>query len=66
MTKKDYIIIAKAINEAMSLRDETLNPTIEAMALKTFVHCLLPKLQADNPRFEASKFIAMSGITLEF
>ena len=66
MTKKDYIIIAKAINEAMALRDESLSLNNQTRTIKTVLLCLIPLLQRDNPRFEASKFLAACNLTLEF
>jgi hypothetical protein len=46
MTKKDYIIIAKAIKNL----DASQNAKVK------FIEALLPALLADNPRFDAQRF----------
>jgi hypothetical protein len=66
MTKKDYIIIARAIREAMALRDEALSLHPQTMAIKTVCYTLIKEMQKDNPRFEASKFLAACEIELNW
>lgn len=52
MTRKDYVLIAEAINESMRLTDDR-----EAqLVLSGLVTNLQDRLKADNPRFDVARF----------
>lgn len=56
MTKKDYIIIAKAINE-MYLGHKDWVRNLEQVGNK-----FAETLKADNPRFDTERFLTACGI----
>lgn len=55
MTKKDYIIIAEAINGSLLQND-----LLDSFMLK---NRLVKALKADNPRFDEQRFIKACGFT---
>lgn len=60
MTKKDYILIAKAVKEA---RDDVQNaPHNEKYIVSTVAFALARELEKDNSRFDRQKFIEACGI----
>lgn len=57
MTKKDYIIIAKAVNKALSSLTYTSVDTQEAYrCLTTVAESLAYELKLENSKFNESKF----------
>lgn len=52
MTRKDYILIAKAI-EGVS---DTLHPSDDSVSLRRVITALADAFRYDNPRFDAERF----------
>mgnify|MGYP001581387785 FL=1 len=60
MTRKDYIVIARAIARACT---RPINPD----QLSGVVHCadaLADELKRDNPRFDRGRFLKACGVRL--
>jgi len=53
MTRKDYLLIAKAI----STERQTSNALDEGFDVQRLLHQLCLKLEADNPMFNSDRFI---------
>ncbi|KQR67855.1 hypothetical protein [Rhizobium sp. Leaf341] len=63
MTRKDYVLISKAIKRAVD-QWSGLTPErgdVEA-ALSDLASDLAGELAADNPRFEANRFLSACGL----
>lgn len=58
MTKKDYVLIASAINEAMMWGGEEQKDGVRLTA--QFIET---KLEANNDRFDCDRFLTACGIT---
>lgn len=60
MTRKDYVVIAKALNEqivyARSLTDTGRERQAIEQAVKNVVHYLCPIFNDDNPNFDEDRF----------
>jgi hypothetical protein len=56
MTRKDYVMIAEAIQGAVNYEQNFNNNEAGADALKKFSVMLSALLMADNPRFDANRF----------
>ena len=62
MTKKDYVLIARAINfTRFELRQHLSNKEMGA-GVDRVVEELVKELQNENPRFNRSKFIEACGL----
>ncbi len=57
MTKKDYIVIAQSINEAIEMEGDVkrVNPVIEHI-----IDTLVIEFQIDNPLFDEERFREMA------
>jgi hypothetical protein len=65
MTKKDYIVIAKAVNKAyISLSYASVNMGETKRSLQTVADALAYELKLENARFDSNKFIEACGIPL--
>ncbi len=56
MTRKDYVMIAEAIQGAVNYEQNFNNNEAGADAIKKFSVMLSALLMADNPRFDANRF----------
>lgn len=59
MTRKDYALIAKAINRARGY--ETLEREHKAGYVELTAEILAAMLEDDNPRFDKARFIEACG-----
>jgi hypothetical protein len=60
MTRKDYILIAAALNKAREFLESNGDSTV---GFAVTVESLTADLQADNARFDAARFInACNGV----
>jgi len=57
MTRKDYELIASALNDSKDLHAQASRDTI-----RKIVDLLIPKLTQDNPNFDVNKFKKACGI----
>ena len=65
MTKKDYEIIAQAINEAMVVdHDEAMVDHDEFYHVNNVVVGIATALERENPRFNKEKFLKAAWCTL--
>jgi len=58
MTKKDYILIARALNDAKPFPDKGGAYS----AWKMSVTCIREALESENSHFDRSKFLAACGV----
>jgi hypothetical protein len=56
MTRKDYVMIAEAIQGAVNYEQNFNNNEAGADAIKKFSVTLSALLLADNPRFDVNRF----------
>lgn len=64
MTRKDYELIARAINEARYILPLPADDHAADMMGATFdviIGTLAKRLHGDNPRFDAARFVAVCG-----
>ena len=54
MTRKDYVLIAKAIAKAYTISDNHVD-AVDTIAFVT--ECIADALADDNPRFDRARFI---------
>lgn len=59
MTRKDYIIIAKAIRQS---KDESNGAVIELEAVKNTAENIASELQGDNGNFNKERFLTACGV----
>lgn len=62
MTKKDYELIAKRFNTALSYYRKPENSNIRGEAIELFAYQLSDDLMYTNPRFDRNKFLQACGI----
>ena len=60
MTKKDYIVIAKVINEELKQWDKGLTPQVIS-SINNIALALSNVMADDNPRFNRDKFFDACG-----
>ena len=58
MTRKDYVLVAEAIN---SVRCETREAGRDDLPVFSVAHRLAHRLKLDNPAFERARFMAACG-----
>ncbi len=63
MTKKDYQLIARAINEARALRDEARNLESQTYAIELVIDRLAKYFAEENPRFDRVKFFEATQVS---
>jgi len=56
MTRKDYILIAKAMKESRETEKKRNEPVVDSAA-----HTLASYLACDNPRFDRQRFLRACG-----
>ena len=62
MSKKDYVVVAAAINEAAYTSKGLADAESRADELARVADMLSEVFAADNPRFDRAKFLAACGV----
>lgn len=62
MTRKDYVLIAKAVRYAFDGMDTPKNAAYWD-GVAQVAQCLSDSLKQDNKRFEADRFLKACGVT---
>ena len=66
MTRKDYILIAAALNSALQTPDYWYASNCDSQyekGAKSAINALAVSLASDNPRFDRERFLKACGVT---
>lgn len=61
MTRKDYILIAKAIRDASEETRAVFGPDAHEVGTRKVADYIADALAQDNPRFDAQRFLTACG-----
>jgi hypothetical protein len=62
MTRKDYVLIAETIKGAINYEQTFNNNQEKVDGFKSLSLALASTLEADNPRFDRSRFLSACGV----